>query len=66
MATLYPNPFPHLNTPEMERPGRQVEYEVYKNLSNICKRVLELKDTIYRILYFCSCSVPLFTSSFSL
>ena len=35
MATLYPNPFTHLNTSEMARPGRQVEYEVYKSLSNI-------------------------------
>ena len=32
MANLFPEPFLLLNTPEMERPGRQVEFELYTKL----------------------------------
>ena len=35
MATLIPEPFPYLNTIEMNRPGRKVEYEVFKSLGNL-------------------------------
>lgn len=35
MATLIPNPFPLLDTPDMIRPGRKTEFEVYKNLGNL-------------------------------
>ena len=35
MASLIPNPFPLLNTQDMERPGRKIEFDVYKNLGNL-------------------------------
>ena len=35
MAILIPEPFPYLNTVEMNRPGRKVEFEVFKSLGNL-------------------------------
>ena len=31
MAELIPNPFPLLNTPDMQRPGRQIDLKFIKN-----------------------------------
>ena len=42
MAMLNPFPFPYLNTEDMKRPGREIEYDVFSKLGSIYNDKVEI------------------------